>query len=268
MFDPGCRAAAATVLLTAALAAGVSSRGAAGPPATAPAAPPRGVIRDLELTIQARRVLAADETLGPLNLIVEVRGGVATVSGPVPSPILVPRAVGLLGQVRGLFQVRSDLYIVPEKRPPEILVAAPDVPTVTSSASPDPVSGSLNTLTGRAVPGFPKPDQEGDPAPAASAGGPVALLPPETAAGPAPGPPVAPASPSPGPAADDLARAVERLRRGDERYAAFRVEARGGVLTVRGPADRGEDAMRFARALSGLPGVARVAVEPDSPPAP
>src|SRR5262245_35622515 len=105
MSDPGCRpsAVAAGLLLTAALSAGFPALGgpeqAGGPPASP--APPPSAARDLHLTVHARKALGADETLGPLNLSVEVRDGVATVSGPVPSPILAPRVVSVLEKVQG-----------------------------------------------------------------------------------------------------------------------------------------------------------------------
>jgi hypothetical protein len=116
-------------------------------------------LRDIRLTVHARRALAEDKTLARLNLGVKVRAGVATLRGPVPSADHIRRAVRTLEQVPGIHEVRSELYVSPTATPDDpllVLPLRPDPPTSTQSASPDRVSGSLGTLTGRrpaALPG-------------------------------------------------------------------------------------------------------------------
>src|SRR5262245_41730962 len=66
---------------------------------------------DCQLALFARDKLLADEVLGPLNLGVTVRAGVATLWGTVPSPALAHRAQERIRGVPGLAQVRNDLRI-------------------------------------------------------------------------------------------------------------------------------------------------------------
>src|SRR5947209_4184529 len=85
----------------------------------APSRPPAaalGLIRDLRLTVVARREFQHDRVLGPLNLGVQVRNGVATVWGPVPSVEVARQAVARLEAINGIFEVRSELQL---RRPAE-----------------------------------------------------------------------------------------------------------------------------------------------------
>jgi osmotically-inducible protein OsmY len=62
-----------------------------------------------------------------------------------------------------------------------------------------------------------------------------------------------------------VAVAVERLRRGSPRYRTLRVEVRGSAVTVSGTAEQGDEVMALARAVSAVPGVARVLTRTDDP---
>jgi BON domain len=241
---PGCRRLALLAVL--ALAVPLTAA-AAEPPPLPPAA--RSRTRDLELTVHARRALRADASLGPLNLGVRVHDGVATLWGPVPTVEDVRRAVQVLEAVSGLAAVRSELRL--EKGQPNDLLALPvpeDPPTRTDAASPDPLSGSLGTLTRRNPANFPP-----------SAGPPpvAALLPPVTAA------PAAPPRAAPAPLAP--AEVVEALRLSERRFRRIRAEVRGGTVFLH-PADTPrEDVMAFYQVLAHVPGVERVVVKNDGP---
>jgi hypothetical protein len=214
--------------------------------AEAPRLPPAGrsPLRDLQLTVSARSALQHDPSLGPLHVGVLVVDGVATVWGPVPTAEDVRRAVKLLEAVPGIAAMRSELRL--EKGQPNDLLALPvpeDPPTRTDAASPDPVSGSLGTLTRRnPAPTPPAPDR---PPPS------VALMPPVAAP-----PRAAPAPPSP-------AEAVEALRTSDRRFRRLRAEVSGGTVWLH-PADTPrEDVMAFYQLLSRVPGVEHVVIKND-----
>jgi hypothetical protein len=209
--------------------------------------------------LHAQRLLREDRTLGPLGLGVSVRDGVATVWGEVPSRDLRERAVRTLRQIQGMIDVRNELQIARKREESLSLIPLhPDPPTRTQSASPDPVSGSLGALTGRApvpepppaaVPGSPLPDN------------PVTLLPPRPAA---PRPGLAPGRLVHGqPPPPTLAAAVERIRQGDARFRSVRAEVRGTIILLRGNGKDSDHVMLLAQALSGLPGVERVVVAGD-----
>jgi osmotically-inducible protein OsmY len=66
-------------------------------------------VRDVELTVYARRALLQDDVLGNLNLGVRVEYGVATLWGAAPSREAGARAVQVLKTVRGIYQVRDEL---------------------------------------------------------------------------------------------------------------------------------------------------------------
>jgi hypothetical protein len=226
----------AAVLL---LAAAVGAEPLPVPPAA------RSGLRDLELTVFARRALRADASLGPLNVGVRISDGVATLWGPVPTVEDARRAVKVLETVSGIAAVRSELRL--EKGQPNDLLALPvpeDPPTRTDAASPDPVSGSLGTLT-RRNPASPPPAPQGRP-PA------IALMAPVTAA------PVAPPRAAPSPA-----EAVEALRQSERRFRRIRAEVQGGAVFLHPGDTPREDVMAFYQVLARVPGVERVVVKSD-----
>ena len=103
---PCCRRLALLAVL-ALMAPLVAAR--AEPPRLPPAG--RSRLRDLELTVSARRALQQDPSLGPLHVGVLVVDGVATVWGPVPTAADVRRAVKALEAVPGIATVRSELRL-------------------------------------------------------------------------------------------------------------------------------------------------------------
>lgn len=212
----------------------------AEPPRLPPAAHSR--LRDLELTVSARRALRDDPALGRLKIGVLVTDAVATLWGAVPTVEDGRRAVKLLESVHGIAAVRSELRL--EKGQKNDLLALPvpeDPPTSSHAASPDPVSGSLGTLTRRNPPPAPPPP------PAAAA-----LLPPVAA-------PALPTRAAPAPTSP--AAAVEALRSGDRRFRRIRAEVSGGTVVLF-PADTPrEDVMAFYEVLARVPGVERVVVK-------
>lgn len=253
----GRRWGLALAALAVVLAAPPSRRAdAAGPPvAKAPDS-----TRDMQVAVRTRRALSEDPRLAPLNLGVRVRAGVVMLWGPVPSADLKKRAVQKLEGVRGVLQVRTEelyLAVTPNRVEPLRLPLAPEPPTHSQSASPDPVSGTLGTLTGRAplpasppvahAPGSPAPNRS---PPRRS----VSLLPPEGIATPPRQPTTAP---------DSLAVRVERLRQAEPRFRAVRAEVRGGTVLLQAGDGEAENVMRFARQLSQVPGVERVVVASD-----
>jgi hypothetical protein len=234
--------AAGLALLSLAPAAGAGEGWAE--PLVLPAAA-RSRLRDLELTVHARRALHTDARLGPLHLGVSVRDGVATLWGPVPAVEDARRAAKVLEAVAGIAAVRSELRL--EKGRPNDLLALPlpvDPPTRTATASPDPVSGSLGTLTRRNPARF-APAAEAPP-PAVALGAPVA----------APAPAPAAASPSP-------SEAVEALRQSERRFRRIRAEVRDGTVWVYPGDTPRQDVMAFYQVLSRIPGVERVVIKSD-----
>src|SRR5205823_4789472 len=108
-------------------------------------------LRDMQVTIYARRALLEEPALAALNLGVNVRDGVATVWGPVPNEEIGRKAVKRVEMVQGVLKVRSDFYLLGPKKEEELpdspLVL--ETPTKSESASPNRESGDIGNLTGR-----------------------------------------------------------------------------------------------------------------------
>jgi osmotically-inducible protein OsmY len=219
-------APAGGVFLLSALTAAEESKASPHPQDSTPS------VHDLEVTIRAREALARDDTLAPLNLGVKVRKGVATLCGPVPSGEMIRRAAEVLEKVRGIYEVRSELYV------------AAALPSPADLPSTDP--GRFDTLTGL------KPE-----APRTH----VTLMGPVAADGPATKPDAPPAGKIAPPSAESVTQAVDRLRQSELRFQSIRTEVRDGTVIVRGGTVRGEYVTAFAQAVSRLPGVERVMVD-------
>jgi hypothetical protein len=110
--------------------------------------------RDMGLAIRARKSLLRDPQLGPLNLGVCVRDGIATLWGPVPSPELSFRAEANLRSLVELIGVRNELWVTGEmvpaaapQQPPPFLPPPPppNLPQAPALTNPPP-------LPARAVP--------------------------------------------------------------------------------------------------------------------
>jgi hypothetical protein len=216
--------------------------------AEAPRLPPaaRSRPRDLELTVPARRAFQGHPALRQVGVL--VTDGVATLWGAVPTADDGRQAVKLLEAVQGIAAVRSELRL--EKGKPTKLLALPvpeDPPTRTRAASPDPVSGSLGTLTRRNPTHFPPAPAPPPPA--------VALMPP-IATAPAAPPRAAPAPPAP-------AAAVEALRSADRRFRRIRAEVSGGTVSLHPGDTPQEHVMAFYQLLARVPGVERVVIKND-----
>jgi hypothetical protein len=231
-----------------------------------PGVPPAAAIpllRDMRLTVRVRQLLLADGELAPLNLGVKVRGGVATLWGPVPSAALGRKAVCAVEALPGISEVRNELVVTP---PPGrldelMMLPAPEPPARVQPAAPERESAPLPPLDWPALvdaggaarePGALPP--LGDNLPVVSVRKPVLLLAP-VAAGKVRR---AAATESP---AGPLAAKVERVRRTDSRFRTIRVELQGRTVVLHGGESPGEDVMALARALSRLSGVERVVLQ-------
>jgi osmotically-inducible protein OsmY len=76
------------------------------------------VVSDTEVVRQVADALATDPTVGPLCLRVDVRDGVATLSGDLPSAELEAQAVAAAGQAEAAEAIVSALVVRPAVRPP------------------------------------------------------------------------------------------------------------------------------------------------------
>ena len=234
------------IALTAAVFGATAGLEWAAEPA-APASEKQLSYRDIQLTVHARKALADDAAVGPGNLGVRVQNNVAVLWGPISSEELKKRAVEIVKKVKGVYEVRdTDVYIAAP--PPEVETAAlpppapaAEAPTHTESASPDPVSGAILSLTSRSP---------AEPAPA-----PVVVLRPPLALGES-----APTrTVSQAPPAEGVVAAVEQVRLSSERFRSINYRLDGDVVVLR-PGGQAEDVMAFAQAVSRLPGLTRVVI--------
>lgn len=221
-----------------------------------------GIDRDTLRTLAARRALAEDAELAPLNVGVSVRGDVATLWGSVPSPALAARAADVVRRLPQVGELRNTLLIVPREVPPDES-GPPEAASERTDASPP--GGDLAALPGTRGPA---PGQPSSAVMMPADDGPrITLGQPTTAGAAVPRGPLHTAvslgNPIPHPASDpDLAVAVEQLRRGDARYGQVRAEVRGRLIYLGGGRPDRLDVMAFAQAAARLPGVERVVVEP------
>jgi hypothetical protein len=203
-------------------------------------------LHELEGTIRARAALSSDPELASLNLGVKVRKGVATLWGPIPSEELIRRAIRTLEKVRGIYEVRSELFVV-APQPGLVVLPMPDPPARSESASPDRRAGRLDELTGRTA----KPART-----------PVTLLAPIAADEPVAARGAPPGQIPGSPSVESVRQAVQRLQQSDLRFQAIQADVRNGRVLVRGGTVRGEYVTAFALAVSKVPGVGQVIVEP------
>src|SRR6185437_24800 len=117
---------------------------------------------DRRVEVHVRIALSRDKDLGPLNLGVRMTSGIAHLFGPVPSAEFLAQARQIVQQVPGVLEVRtSEVYLAKrrERAKPLPLPVEDGKPTQTRSASPNPLSGALGSLTGR-EPWTPTPNKE------------------------------------------------------------------------------------------------------------
>jgi hypothetical protein len=213
--------------------------------------------------LKARRALAADPDLAPLNLGVSVRRGVATLWGTAPSSALAREALLQLRQLPDLEEVRSELEIDSfltvdmEPEPPPVLRPQRRQAMAAASERQGPAPGALAGREARGpAPAVPQPLPAGSPAPLNNS---VTLLAPVPLSGQAPLTPRPPPVP-PFQVSTLLQKAVQ-LRDQDARFQRVQVEVRGRVVFLHGLVARGEDTMELAQRISRLPGVERVVLE-------
>lgn len=209
-------------------------------------------LRDVQVTIYARRALMDDPALARLNLGVNVREGVATVWGPIPDAEAGRKALKRIEEVKGVLQVRSDLYFLGPKKEDELLDLpfVFEAPTRTESASPDRESGQIVNLAGRVNPGFPiEPLTTGLHLA-------ISLLPPVAITDE----PKSPAVAAPPSRQQLVTTSIDSLRRTNERFRPIATELKDGTVSIRAGTAQGENVMAFAQAIAQLPGVERVVV--------
>lgn len=259
----------------------IAAAGAAlGLAAAAPAAPPDPLPRatgrgDLELTLRVKSALEADPALKGLNPVVSVVDRVAVVGGPAPSDAAIARLTDVLRTVPGLTDARVRCWVETPDDPLKTLAAA--------RIKADAAAAGLPPAT--ALPGPPAPPVAGgpvafppstvvalDPRPAGTVVAqravppvgaflmdPVAPRSGRTFTPPAAAPyPTIPAPAVPVRPNQDLAAAVEDVRRADPRFAGLTAVVRGDKVVIAGRAADG-DAWDLAAVVRRVPGVGRVA---------
>ncbi len=214
--------------LALALAAASALAGAAG--AAEPGRPPGGVldfIRDMRMTLQARRSIRLDKDLNKLNLGVEVKNGIAHVWGPVPDSHAARRAVSRLEAIDGVTDVRTDFHIRKVAPPDAFASRKVDLP------QPQPPAGS-----GGIPPPVPKAESPGVPR----------------------SPPLREEKPAMTPvrrAGPTLAERIAAIRKSDPRFADVAIAVSGADVTVfRGNDD--DAASLFAQRLNDVQGIGDV----------
>ena len=210
--------------------------------------------KDIEIVARIRQALRQDAQLRTLNLSVRMSGGVASLSGPVPTLELKKRATSIVERIEGVLTVSAkDLYISSSERGGKSLavVIQNEPPTQSRSASPGSLSSGLGAFDSR-LPGG-TGQRFSSPTPEKST--PVARAP-EAARLTAQPRTVSPSV--------SISIAVEQLRRRDARYQQIRTRVEGTTVFVFPGDTSSEDAMTFAQAVRRLPGVQHVILSSES----
>lgn len=219
-------------------------------------------MKDIEIETKIRRALRQDAQLRPLNLGVQMSGGVASLSGPVPAAELKQRAIAIAQRIEGVLAVSGKgLYISTSDQSSKRLavVIQDEGPTQTRSASPGPPSPGGGWMAEGAGSNSPS-----------TASQPIALQAPQKATLAAPALPSPnleegragrarlTANPHPVSPAVTISVALEQLRRRETRYQQIRTRVQGTTVFVFPGEATSEDAMTFAQAVRRLPGVQHV----------
>jgi hypothetical protein len=215
--------------------------------------------KDIEIETKILRALRKDAQLKGLNLGVHMSGGIARLSGPVPSPQLKQQVIAIVERVEGVLKVNvKDLYIsgTANGRKQIIVIPEDEQPTQTRSASPRVLSSVTEPQR-----------QDGGSAVPPAASQQVTLLAPEAVTRPVRVPEAAclTAHPRPASLADAIPSAIERLRRNNTRFQSIRTQVQGSSVHIFPSDAPGEDPMTFAQAVRRLPGVQHVIVASGSP---
>jgi hypothetical protein len=230
-------------------------------PAPADESPPKppagalGMIRDLRLTVLARRELQSDRVLAPLNLGIRVRDGVAEVWGNIPSDEVARQAVAKVGTVKGIRDVRPSFFLQATADRTTVEVAKPDGETGRLKRMlPAPVlsvAGEGQKLrpgdANAALAALPQPERR-----------PAVLLPPRPLGGKETPPRTEERVETPRLRGSSLPAAVDRIRTAEARFRAVPVRVEGNILILRRGLTADDDVTDLAQALRGLPGVAEV----------
>jgi hypothetical protein len=288
-------AAAACLGITAAAGALLAGDPPATPVATPPAAKAKPVaISDVTLARAVLAAIDADPVLKNVNLIVSVVDRGAVIGGPVTTEEVKRRAEVVVRSVPGIESVKNTCFVQADPDPllravaermkpgaqPTSVAALPSV--AIPPAAPDgflppvPPQPPSDLLASAPAPGTVVAQHPTVP-PLGVLGAPVAPAGPGAVAKVTPLPPVA--SPTPTPALPtspgsltgttttakpaDLKAAVAAIRKNDARFARLLVELKpDGGLFISGWSAKAADAWDFATELRKIPGVARVAVDP------
>lgn len=225
---------------------------------------------DAELTQRVQTVLAADSVLKARSLIVSVVDGVAVVGGPVASADESARISQMLRVVPGLSDVKVSTWVPAIEDPLKKKIAdrlkGREEPTnVNRAVAADPRPNG-KVVVQRFAPTLPTVPFLLDPIPQAakplaprtdSAYSPIPAPPP-----PAPdGPPQYPTIPSPAVPVtpkQDVASAIEEVRKDQAKFSGLTVKVQAGTVTIDGRVTDPEDAWELAALVRKVPGVDRV----------
>lgn len=86
------------------------------------------IVSDTEVVYDVAAALASEPQLGPLCLRVDVRDGIATLSGELPAPDLEASALEAARRVPTVEDVFSNLTVRPPTRPPTAPPPQPAIP--------------------------------------------------------------------------------------------------------------------------------------------
>lgn len=237
-------------------------------PSSLPASSSRSTM-DVEIEARILRALRRDSELGPLNLGAHMSGGIAKLSGPIPSTELKARAIRVVQTIEGVRGVTTkDLYIssgAPGRKRISIVIQN-DQPTQTRAASPHSPSSMADTLTdsinsprsSSAPNSFKEANRHEDSQQ-------ITLLAPEIAAPPKRAPEAASLTGNPRPASPvaSIASSIDRLRRGS-RYQQIRTRVEGTTVYIISGGASGDEVMMFAQDVRRLPGVRHVVIDSGS----
>ena len=211
-----------------------------------------GLIRDLRMTVIARRAFQHDRVLKSLNLGVKVRGGVATVWGPVPSAGVARQAMARLEAIDGIQKVRSEMQLrrpadrpalaelgIPAGAPRQIQAAKP----LQRPAEVGPRQRELASLASdeQRRPGN-LPELKPLPMPSA----PPLIKPVAVTNRPVP-----------------VRVAVERMRTSEGRFRTIAVEVQGSMVIIKRSGSADEDVLALAQAVRRIRGVSEVILSSD-----
>jgi hypothetical protein len=211
------------------------------PPSVIAGLPPESPA-DWKLGLQARSALQQDKTLQSVNIGVTIRGGTATLWGPLPDAETVRAAQACLKRIKGIEKVIDDTRIVPPVDPLPAQVAdarrSQGVKTEPNGPAPSSVTTAKVTSSRPADLANIAPARPSiDPAPAV-------LLRPMLAA-----------------QAPDFDHLWNALRLKDARFRDVTLENQRGVLRINGTVPRIADAWELAEKLADFPGVVQVLLD-------